>query len=100
MAETMPDVDICTSILEAEEALRRALLTGADTRAFHEQLAGLRATQARAVAEEVEAHAQARAKAAAAHKTRIAEIAERHIADVNTRLSSRMNGFAIPTASR
>ena len=95
-----PDTNFQASVLEAEEALRQALLTGAETKSLHERLAVLRAAQARAAAEKAEAKAQVEADAVAAHRARIAEIANRHVTDATARIASRMAGFATSTTPR
>ena len=96
----MADTDLQSDILAAEEALRRALLNGAETKSLHERLAVLRAAQARSVAEEAEAQDKAEADAVAAHQARIAEIANRHVSDATARIASRMAGFATSTTTR
>ena len=96
----MTDTDLQSDILAAEEALRQALLTGAEAKALHEQLSVLRAAQARADAEKAEVKAQVEADAVAARRARTAEIASRHLTDATARIASRMAGFALPTVTR
>ena len=96
----MADTDLQSDILAAEEALRQALLTGAETKALHEKLASLRVAQARATAEKAEAKAQVEADAVAAYRARIAEIANRQVTDATARIASRMAGFATSTTPR
>jgi hypothetical protein len=83
-------------IAAAEERLREALLAGSATAELHAELAALRTEHERALAEQVEAAAQARSEEKQAHRVRVAEVAAGHVAAAAERLASRMAALAPP----